>query len=497
MRPWGAGSTRHAMAAVAAVATIGLVTLAVRAVLTGAEAADPTDPPAASSSAPSTTGASASPGATQTSSAEPTSSETPTTSPTPTPTSEPTASPTTSPTVTPAPADAVEVDDAVLTWAINDESNNKAFAPGTFNFLAAGAVPDPGRGGQTIVAPGVWRGTSVRAWRATSGAVTIQKRRPDGRFAAATFAGLSTAVDGAPLTSTSGPFSGHRVRIGGGSGTVDPTSGSARIDWRGTFSLVYYSGFTFLTVTDPSLVVVGGVGQVRATVAGFAADRSNPDRWQPVPARRVVLADLPRLTLPAAGGITVTPRYLGVSYDAPADAPQVRTGSTWGAFPASFVNYVDRLGSGAFFYSTGGAADPIKVPSPIAVSYDAADPVEPGPTSGPTPTAAPTPTPTTPVNPLPPPPPVQPAPPVLPAPVVPPLPAPDSGEVPSTGATTGVPAAVPTAPPTVYALTAASTSPSANALGGAAWRWTLGVVLLLAAAGLAAVTTVGARRPRR
>ena len=67
-----------------------------------------------------------------------------------------------------AALDDLVVDDAVLTWGLNDESNNKAFAPGTFNFMSAGAVPDPGRGGQSIVAPGVWRGTATRAWRAAT-----------------------------------------------------------------------------------------------------------------------------------------------------------------------------------------------------------------------------------------------------------------------------------------------------------------------------------------
>ena len=33
-----------------------------------------------------------------------------------------------------------QVSDAQLAWGLNDESNNRAFAPGTFNFLAAGAV---------------------------------------------------------------------------------------------------------------------------------------------------------------------------------------------------------------------------------------------------------------------------------------------------------------------------------------------------------------------
>lgn len=429
----------------------------------------------------------------------PTTSE-PTTEPTPTapPTAQPTAPP------------VIAIDDAVLAWGVNDESNNKAFAPGTFNFLSAGAVPDPGKGGQSIVAPGRWRGTTATAWRAQQGTVLLQKQRADGSYGRATFAGLSTSASGAPLTSTAGPFSQHRVVIDAGTGTVDPAAGTARIEWTGTFSVVYYSGFTFFTVTDPTLVVTPESAQLRATVAGYAADRDDPERWAPVPAARVVLADLSELAssgLPPAAGFVTTPDYRGVRHDAPRPGvEQVRSGAAWGAFPASFLAYMDRVGSAAFWYSTGGAADPHKVPAPLAVAYDSGAVAPPEPTEGPQPPAEepppPAPSPTTTVLPTPPPAPGQSAPPPPPpapqdvgppsrSPLAPPDTAPS---IPSQGdPSQAAPGQVtPSQTATIVALTdvASATRTAHRSLD---WRWWVGGLMLLLAGSLTSAST----RPRR
>ena len=63
----------------------------------------------------------------------------------------------------------VSITGATLTWALNDEIGNAGFAPGTRNFLHAGEVPNPGRGG--------WQ-MPKSAWRSSHGNVTIEK--PDG-----------------------------------------------------------------------------------------------------------------------------------------------------------------------------------------------------------------------------------------------------------------------------------------------------------------------------
>lgn len=56
---------------------------------------------------------------------------------------------------------------------------------------------------------------------------------------------------------------------------------------------------------------------------------------------------------------------------------QVRTGPYWGSFPKSFVDFQQTTGLGAYWYSSGGAADPYKPALPITVDTDPA--VQPAP----------------------------------------------------------------------------------------------------------------------
>ncbi|WP_205475297.1 hypothetical protein, partial [Nocardioides sp. SYSU D00038] len=324
----------------------------------------------------------------------------------PSPTATPTA--TTTPSTTPDPAAAFTVDDAQLRWGLNDESNNAAFAPGTYNFLSAGQVPDPGSGGRTI-RNGRWSHTDAVAWWASRGKVRIEKRTADGRFVAATFAGLSTDASGARITSpTSGRFSGHQVVVDGGRGSVDPRAGTATVSWTGSFSVVHYSGMSYFVVSDPRLVVTRSEARLTGTLSGYASDRDDPTRWTAMPRQTVTLANLPRsqVALPARGGFTATPAYAGVRYDAPAAGiAQVRSGPHWGAFPSGFLGWLDRAGSAAYWYSSGGATDAYKTASPLAVSWSADDPVAPpsGPAQPGSTTTVPA-SPSAPAAPLPPPP---------------------------------------------------------------------------------------------
>ena len=45
------------------------------------------------------------------------------------------------------------------------------------------------------------------------------------------------------------------ISISGGSGTVDPTAGTATISWKGSFTLFAYSGMTFFSLSDPVLTI--------------------------------------------------------------------------------------------------------------------------------------------------------------------------------------------------------------------------------------------------
>jgi hypothetical protein len=260
-----------------------------------------------------------------------------------------------------------QVRNAQLRWGFNRESNNSGHAPGTYNFFSAGTIPNPGQGGTTL----------ARAdWRARAGTVRIEKQQPDGRYRLATWGGLGTTPDGEPLGSpTTAAFSGHQVVVGNGTGTVAPRQGRATIAWKGTWTVLYYSGMTYFHVSNPQLTVRRNQGVLRATLHGYGTSRDDTTEWDRLPRTRVVLARLGTVRLGGAKGFSVTPRYRGVRYDAPAGGtPQVRTGDSWGSFPAPFVDFQERTGQLSFWYSSGSATDPFKAPLPLTVSYRAKDP---------------------------------------------------------------------------------------------------------------------------
>jgi hypothetical protein len=271
-----------------------------------------------------------------------------------------------------------QLDDAVLRWGINNESSNRAFAPDTYNFFSAGRVPDPGKGGTTL---------PRQRWRQQDGDVAIQKW--DGsRWRPATWAGLSTDTTGRPLGSpTSGTFSGHRFVFTGGTGEVDPEAGTAHIAWDGDVTVLYYSGMSLFYLTDPVLDVADGRGTLTATVQGYASSVDDPDSWEPVPPASVTVADLPDVDLTDVAGFSAEPAYLGVTVTG---VDQVATAEHAGAFPQTYVAYMHRLGTAAFWVSSGGSTDAFKVPLPLTVGYDgSAAPPEPTPTVRPPATQAP------------------------------------------------------------------------------------------------------------
>lgn len=297
---------------------------------------------------------------------------------------EPSEPPTEEPT-DPPQSGAFKVTNAQFRWGMNNESNNRAYAPGTFNFFSAGAVVNPGAGGSTIQANGRWKsngsGNGKVAWRAKVGKVSIQKRTSGTTYKQATLAGLKTDVNGVEIPNTWGnEFTDHQVVINGGRGQVDVDKGTATISWKGTWSVVYYSGMVFYTVTDPALSVTKNSAKVEATLGGFKSDQQNPDLWVPMKSRKVVIADLPRkqVDLKAKGGFNVTPAYTGVKVRTSGGIPaQLTTESWWGSFPQSFVDFQSSVGSGAYWYSSGGAADRFKPTLPMTISYAAGAPITP------------------------------------------------------------------------------------------------------------------------
>jgi hypothetical protein len=357
--------------------------------------------------------------------------------------------------------------DAVLRWGVNTESNTAAHNPGTYNFLAAGRVPDPGRGGQQV---------PETQWQQRAGDVEVEKwDATAGVWKDATWAGLRTDSTGAALRI--GSSSHHQLVFGRGVGTLDRTAGTARIAWQGSASVVFYSGFSFFSISDPVLEVAEGHGTVTATLSGFGSDQADPTRWVAVPPARVTIATLPEVTL-GPDGFTVDPAYRGVSVDLAAGV-QVRTGQHWGAFPQSWVGFMEPLGTGAFWYSSGAAADPTKVAAPLTVAFDASRLVVPAPTAA---TSAPPtvhnsapPPPTTTATAAADPAPVAAAPVAVPPAVVPPAAVPPALEQPLLAA-----AATDLRP-------AAASIPAPDSPAARSWPWWGGGALLLLAAATLAV----------
>lgn len=259
----------------------------------------------------------------------------------------------------------IAIEDAQLRWGVNNESSNAAFLGGTYNFFSAGKAPDT-LGGQL----------AASKWSATSGSVAIEKWNGSS-YQRATWAGLSTDSAGVKLTNPlSGQFSNHTVVLSKGEGTVDPTTGDATIKWTGDFTVIYYSGLSMFYVSDPQLTVEDGVGTLTARGSGFSGSREGTSGWGPVAERTVTLANLGDVDLSDEQGFTATPAYAGIRVTG---VPQVTNGPAFGAFPQSFVDFANELGTAAFWYSSGGSNDAFKVALPLTVSYDASNEVTPTP----------------------------------------------------------------------------------------------------------------------
>jgi putative cell wall-binding protein len=260
------------------------------------------------------------------------------------------------------------VTDAVFQWGVNNEVNNRAFAPGTFNFLSAGKIPKADASDTVVEAD----------WKAAEGNTAIQKKQADGSYAASTWAGLRTDSSGVAIpNATSGKYSDNRVSIAAGTGSVDAEADDAEITWDGDFTVVLYSGLTQFFVSDPKLSVSGGFGEITATLSGYEADMADPTLYNPIPDTEVVLADLSNVDVTETG-FSVSPDYLGVTITAPANgAAQVTTGANAGAFPQSFVDFQGRTGQSSYWYSSGGASDAAKVAAPISTTFSIPAPTAP------------------------------------------------------------------------------------------------------------------------
>ncbi|MDQ6522061.1 hypothetical protein RB608_00540 [Nocardioides sp. LHD-245] len=292
----------------------------------------------------------------------------------------------------PAHAAPVAVDDAQLRWGINNEANAAGFAPGTWNLMSAGKIGDPGAGGKTLKAAdngATWSNDAPAGWTSSAGNVTVEDRQPGGGYAPATFLGTHQDFMGVNGTTGNGVLAETQLVFRNGTGTIDTAANTASIQWDGDASVIYYSGMSFFYVSDPKLTVNGdGSGELTATVDGFGTDQAAPDEWVDLDADEVTLATLSDVDVETLG-FTATPDYLGVEYDAPVGAvPQARTGTAWGSFPQSFVDWVQQTGGGPYWYSSGGAADARKPTTALSLTFGDEAPAAPKVTVSPTTLAA-------------------------------------------------------------------------------------------------------------
>lgn len=160
------------------------------------------------------------------------------------------------------------------------------------------------------------------------------------------------------------------VRLVDGTGAIEP-DGSARVAWSGSFSVNMYGGLIPFTIADPVLRVdPDGRGSLTATLSGYASSQSNPSERVPLtPVTGVTVATFADARVDPAGPYTITPDYAGVQAQIPAGRTQQdRVGAGWGAWPQSFVDFQLRTGLGSYWYSSGGAADPLKAALPFVVT---------------------------------------------------------------------------------------------------------------------------------
>ncbi|MCW2840849.1 MAG: hypothetical protein JWR55_2332 [Aeromicrobium sp.] len=253
-------------------------------------------------------------------------------------------------------------------WGLNDESTS--LSPAGYNFFSAGTLGNPGTGGQSLsnASQGAtWSNGATANWSVSSGNVWIEKKQADGSYAPTTWAGRNTTPQGTTVTSATS--SEQQVVIDAGTGTVDEANDDADIQWDGDFSVIYYNGFSYFTVSDPHLQVTNGKGSITATLGGYGANQVDPTQWTPLPVTTVTLADLSGVDVTSAGIVT-TPDYLGVEYDHTVTGGTAQNRSnpaTFGAFPQDFVDFQQQTGLSSYWYSSGGSADPKKLTSPLSV----------------------------------------------------------------------------------------------------------------------------------
>lgn len=259
-----------------------------------------------------------------------------------------------------------EITNAQFRWGLSKESTSGAFAPGTCNFLSAGIAGD-------AEASREWH-ESDGFYAQKTGEVRIEKPHASGIWVGDSWETKCLDRDGRRVgTSYSEQGTGAQIVIEGGTGTINTSNGTASIKWKGSFTSAMYNGMTYWSATDPELTVAGGKGTLTATLSGYGTDREDTSKWSALTPQRVVLASLPSVSL-GDQGIVTDPSYKKMTVQ-DVRIPQLRTGDDWGSFPQAFVDFQEKIGQSAYWYSTGSGRDPAKVASTLYISYTPEHPV--------------------------------------------------------------------------------------------------------------------------
>lgn len=184
--------------------------------------------------------------------------------------------------------------------------------------------------------------------------------------------GAETPATWATRAAHAAPGGGEQVvRLVNGTGRI-AADGSAKVSWKGAFSVNFYGGLVPFTVSDVTLAIdPDGDGTLTGDLSGYGSSQSDPAARHPVaPVDDVVIATFRGGRVdPDGAAATIIPNYAGVTATLPAGfAPQDRAGAGWGAWPQPFVDFQVATGLAPYWYASGGAADAKKPPRPFTVT---------------------------------------------------------------------------------------------------------------------------------
>ncbi|WP_181273155.1 HtaA domain-containing protein [Brevibacterium oceani] len=270
------------------------------------------------------------------------------------------------------------IDDAVFDWSINDESTGGSYFGGC-NFLAAGAAGD-------AEFSHVWTEADTKklvgmddSGNFTDGNVSIVKTNNTyNTFGSRCQTADGKKVNGATNTTSDPNHTGDSVRITNGSGTIDPDADNASIQWKGSWTIVYYGGMTYWTISDPKLEIKDGQGTITGTYSGYGADMDDPSIWRKLsPKKNKVIVNLKKGDVDITEkGFEFTPDFLGVSTNIDGRNPQSKKSdeneSWWGAMPQDWIDFNVDTGQDSYWYTTAGSKtsiQPRKKTNPLKVSY--------------------------------------------------------------------------------------------------------------------------------